>query len=118
MVHTDTGSYTDFLPSFLSFFGNRLNHILLVVHTDGTIIRLHSGSQCSSGSGRVRNRISGRESSGNTYSRKLSEQQRRHANASFLFSQVHFRTVHLVYSHSITDEIEYILCLLRIRRAC
>ena len=118
MVHTDTGSYTNFLSGFLCSLGNSLNHILLVIHTDSTVIRLHSGSQSSSGSRRVRYRVGCRESCGNTHSRELSKQQRCHTNASFLFSQIHFRTVHLVHSHSITDEIKYILCLLGIRHTC
>ena len=114
VVHTHAGSDTHLLAGLFGFLGNRLEHVLVIVHADGAIISLRTGSKGSSGSRRVGDRICGRESGSHTGNRKSSKQQRLYTDTPFLFGKIHLGSVHLVYSHPISDEIKYILCLLGI----
>ena len=117
MVYTDAGSYPNFLTGLFGSLGHTLKHTLVIVHTNGAVVGLCTGSQGCSGSRRVSHRVGGRKGSCHAGNRERSEQQRLYTDAPFLFGQIHFRTVHLVHTHSITDEIKHVLRLLGIGHA-
>ncbi len=112
MVYADGSSDAYFLSGLLRFFGYRFNRVLVFSYGDGAVVGLLAGCQCSTCGCRVSYRVGGRESGCHGSYGELSEQQRFNADTSVLaFCLIHFRTVYLVDSHSIADEIEYILCL-------
>ena len=112
MIDTDTGSNSHPFTGFLCFLGNCLQRILLIIHPNGTIISLFAGGKSSSRSRRISHGISGRESSSHCPHRELCKKQRLYTNAALLdFGTIHFRTIHLIDTHSITNEIENIFCL-------
>ena len=112
MIDTDTGSNSHPFTGFLCFLGNCLQRILLIIHPNGTIISLFAGGKSSSRSRRISHGISGRERSSHCPHRELCKKQRLYTNAALLdFGTIHFRTIHLIDTHSITNEIENIFCL-------
>ena len=112
MINTDRSSDTDFLTGFLRLFSYSLNRILIFPHRNSVIIGFLSCSQRSTCGGRIGHGISCRESSRHRGNRKLSKQQRLNTDTSVpKFRLIHLRTIHLVDSHPISNEIEYILCL-------
>ena len=113
MVHTDTGSDAHFPAGFLRSFGNGAQDVFVIIHTDSTVIGFLSGSKCRSRRRRIGHRIGSGKGRCHRTRRKCGEQKRLYSNTPFLFSQIHLSTIHLVYPHSISNEIKYILCLLR-----
>lgn len=73
-----------------------------------------SGGKSCPRSRRISNRIGSRKCCSKTRNGKCSKQQWFYSNTAFLLRKIHFRTIHLIYSHSITNKIEYIFCLLSI----
>lgn len=71
-----------------------------------------SGGKSCPRSRRISNRIGSRKCCSKTRNGKCSKQQWFYSNTAFLLRKIHFRTIHLIYSHSITNKIEYIFCLL------
>ena len=74
VVYADGSSDTYFLSGLLGFFGYGFNRVFVFSYRDGTVVGLLSGSQCSTRSGRVGNRVCRGESGCHRCYRKLGEQ--------------------------------------------
>ena len=112
MVDADTGSYTYLLAGTFGAFGYAHHPFFVGVYADGAVIGLHTGGKGCSACRRVGDRVGCRESGGHTCHGEGSETEGLGADASLLFAQIHFGSVHLVQAHAVANEIEYILCLL------
>ena len=114
MVHADTCCYAHFPTGPFRLFSNSLKDIPFIIHTNSSIICFFSGGKSCPRSRRISNRIGSRKCCSKTRNGKCSKQQWFYSNTAFLLRKIHFRTIHLIYSHSITNKIEYIFCLLSI----
>ena len=105
MVYTDAGSYPNFLTGLFGSLGHTLKHTLVIVHTNGTVVGLCTGSRAvpaaeESVTELVAEKVVAMLATGKEVNSKGFTPMRPSCSG-----QIHLRTVHLVHTHSITDEI-------------
>ena len=110
VVHTDAGGYADGSTCILGPLRYAIDDRLAIgEHTEGMVLRLLARGQCGASSGTIGHAVRTRVGRNQCRLGEGGEEEGRGADAAFEGGHIGFRTVDLVDSHAVADEIEHIL---------